>query len=82
MGGVTVTELAATPTGQVPGFREAAVTALPPHHGQALALAAGTVAVAVSVGRAAGRLAAQVVAHTLWKGNSSRDSECPLNKGF
>lgn len=64
--GVTVAGLAPCPACNVPGVGCAAVTVLANHVGQAVALAAATLAVAVTWRRAAGGLAAQTVAHALW----------------
>lgn len=63
--GVTVAGLAPCPACNVPGVGCAAVTVLTNHVGQAVALAAAALAVAVTWRRAAGGLAAQTVADAL-----------------
>lgn len=63
--GVAIAGLAPRPTRHVPGVGCTAVTLLTNHVGQAVALAAAALAVAVARRRAAGGLAAQTVADAL-----------------
>ena len=69
--------LAAEAARHVPGVGRAAVAVLTDHVGQAVTLPAAPVAVTVAGGRTAGRLAAQLVAHTLCGGATfTKLSDC------